>query len=100
MIFDSAGKLCESNTAAQRVLRILVDNTIDSISVTRVVEQTQDESFIHALAQWMADPAFRPSLEVDFPSIGSLLVDLRTIISEDSKPALLMTMREPHEAAR
>ena len=55
MIFDSAGRLCESDTAAQRVLRILVDDTTDSILVTRIVEH-QDEHFTHALARWMADP--------------------------------------------
>ncbi len=100
MIFDSAGKLCESNTAAQRVLRILVDDSTDSIMVTRVVEHAQNENFIYALARWMADPAFMPSLEVDYPSIGSLIVDLRTITLGHSKPALLMIMHEPREWAR
>jgi putative methionine-R-sulfoxide reductase with GAF domain len=100
MIFDSTGKLCESNTASQRVLRILVDDATDSILVTRIVEQAQNEHLTHALARWMSDPASTPSLEVDFPSIGRLIVDLRTIRLERSGPGLLMIMREPCEAAR
>ena len=94
MIFDSAGKLCESNTAARRILRILVDNTTASIPVTRIVEQVQDEHFTRALALWKADPASTPSLQIDVPAIGSLTVDLRTITLDDSGPALLMIMRE------
>jgi putative methionine-R-sulfoxide reductase with GAF domain len=98
MIFDSAGELCESNTAARRVLRILVDDATDSISVTRVAERTQSEHFMRALGQWMADSSSMPPLKIDVPSIGSLIVDLRAITLDNSEPALLMVMREPQEA--
>jgi putative methionine-R-sulfoxide reductase with GAF domain len=96
MIFDSAGRLCESNTAAQRYLRILLGEVGDPITVTQVAAQAEGEKLMHALARWMADPSFTPTLESEFPSLGWLIVDLRTITL--NKPALLMVLRQPRHS--
>jgi hypothetical protein len=98
MIFDSSGMLKESNPAAQNYLHTLFGESANPITVTQWAARAQGEKLLHALARWMADPTFTPTLEAEFSPLGRRLVDLRTITTlPGQKPDLLVMMRSPED---
>jgi putative methionine-R-sulfoxide reductase with GAF domain len=96
MIFDSSGTMRALNSAAQQYLYILFGEQADPITVTQLAATAHGEQVMHALAKWMADPALISTLDSEYPSLGRLIIDLRTISSERTEsPALLLIMRQP-----
>ncbi len=96
LIFDAAGILREANPIAQNYLQVWFGDHIPS--AVEFAAQAEDACLTKALVQWMVNPATMQTLEIAYPSLGRLHIELQPIPNDRiGPPDLLVVIRTMSE---